>query len=82
MEGRPRQGTQCPVDAYGLPCRATLMRPEFRTVRTLAGCACGDHDLDAPVQEYLISLIPLWSAPIGEVPSMNLPTPAGPAFEP
>lgn len=39
----------------------------YRVVRVLAGYARGDHALDASVHEYLISLIPLWQAPLGEV---------------
>lgn len=43
----------------------------YRTVRLLAGYARGDHALDAPVQEYLISLIPLWSAPLVDPSSIG-----------
>jgi hypothetical protein len=39
----------------------------YRVVRTLTGYARGDHALDSSVHEYLISLIPLWQAPVGEV---------------
>jgi hypothetical protein len=38
----------------------------YRVVRALAGYARGDHGLDAPVQEYLISLGPLYLAVIGQ----------------
>lgn len=34
----------------------------YRVVRLVAGYAQGKHGLDAPVQEYLISLVPLWSS--------------------
>ena len=34
-------------------------------VRTLAGFARGDHGIDAPVQEYWVSLVPLWSSALG-----------------
>jgi hypothetical protein len=39
----------------------------YRAVRMLAGYARGDHALDAPVQEYLISLAPLYLAPLGQL---------------
>jgi hypothetical protein len=48
-----------------------LSEPEYteiyRVVRVLCGYARGDHALDSSVHEYLISLIPLWQAPVGEV---------------
>lgn len=43
----------------------------YRVVRRLAGYARGDHVLDAPVQEYMISLIPLYQAPLGDVPEVD-----------
>jgi hypothetical protein len=38
----------------------------YRTVRTLAHYAVTGEGLDAPVQEYLISLIPLYSSAVGD----------------
>lgn len=38
----------------------------YHSVRDLAGYAIRGGELDAPVQEYLISLIPLYSAAFGE----------------
>lgn len=43
----------------------------YRTVHTLTGYARGDHGLDAPVQEYLISLVPLYQAVYGDVPEVD-----------
>lgn len=39
------------------------------TIADLARYARDGVALDAPVQEYLVSLIPLWSAPLGHAPS-------------
>jgi hypothetical protein len=38
----------------------------YRVVRALAGYARGEHELDAPVQEYLSSLVPLYLAALGQ----------------
>jgi len=53
----------------------------YHAVRTLAGYARGDHGLDAPVQEYLISLIPLWMAPIGQSDADGIAKDADPDTE-
>jgi hypothetical protein len=37
----------------------------YRVVRALAGYARGEHELDAPVQDYLVSLVPLYLSVIG-----------------
>lgn len=43
------------------------------TVVTLAGYAQGRHGLDAPVEEYLISLLPLWQYPAHARGSVDTP---------
>jgi hypothetical protein len=61
----------CGMLEGGLVLPAPERTEIYRTVRLLAGYARGDHALDAPVQEYLISLIALWSAPLVDPSSIG-----------
>lgn len=58
------------MQLVGFDAVPALPEPEqtevYRVVRTLTGYARGEHALDAPVQEYLISLVPLYLAVLGQ----------------
>lgn len=43
-----------------------VLTPIYQAVRALARYAVHGDELDAPVHEYLISLVPLWMAVIGQ----------------
>lgn len=51
------------VNLPSVPERSTEI---YRVVRELTQYAQGIHRLDAPAQEYLVSLVPLWSSVLGE----------------